>query len=409
MGTSLSLAAYRAFVRRGPTPKYAPCCSRPRGELVWAHATSPARLAALVDLGGRLVSLRGDIHVLITCDPDLVPSAARERAGKIQDTCITEILPADHPATVAQFLDHWSPDVCLWTGGFLRPILNIETGARDIPRILIDASADGFDSPKERWFPDVSRRILADFSSVMANAEDAKQRLLDLGLGGEDIHLTAPLRAGAPPPPYDQTEVDTFARHLSGRPVWLAAEVQPEEVPRILSAHRQAARRAHRLLLIMVPVNPDDQLAALVAAQDFPVADWSVGALPDDGTQVLVADGPDDLGLWYRLAPLAFVGSSLVSGYGGRDPLVAAALGSAILYGPNIGDHLEAYTRLATAGAARIVKDADGLGSAVLRLIAPDLAASMAHAGWEVVSEGAEVTDNAIDLVQSALDGRQDT
>ncbi len=74
-----------------------------------------------------------------------------------------------------------------------------------------------------------------------------------------------------------------------------------------------------------------------------------------------------------------------------------------------MGDHLDAYSRLAAAGAARIVKDADGLGSAVLRLIAPDLAASMAHSGWEVVSEGAEVIDSVIDLVQSALDGGQGT
>ncbi|MEP5087812.1 MAG: 3-deoxy-D-manno-octulosonic acid transferase, partial [Paracoccaceae bacterium] len=173
------------------------------------------------------------------------------------------------------------------------------------------------------------------------------------------------------------------------------------------SAHRQAARRAHRLLLIVVPADLNSQLPAQIAAQGFSVADWSLGKLPDDGTQVLVADSPDDLGLWYRLAPLAFIGSSLIPGYGGRDPFAAAALGSAILYGPNVGDHLEAYSRLAAAGAARIVKDADGLGTAVLRLIAPDLAASMAHSGWEVVSEGAALTDKVIDLVQTVLDERR--
>ena len=407
MGPSLSLAAYRAFVRRGPTPNYTPSRPRPNGELVWAHATSATRLTALVDLGGRLAILRGNLHVLITCDPDLVPAAACARAGKIQDACFTEILPADHPATVAQFLDHWSPDACVWTGGFLRPNLNLETVVRKVPEFLIDASADGFDSRKERWFPEVSRRLLSEFSAVMAESEDAKQRLISLGLSAEDIQLTAPLRAGALPPPCNQTEFDAFASHLLGRPVWLAAEIQPEEVPRILTAHRQAARRAHRLLLIMVPASANEHLAAQVAAKGFPVADWSAGTLPDDGTQVLVANSSDDLGLWYRLAPLAFLGSSLVPGYGGRDPFAAAALGSAILYGSNVGDHLEAYSRLAAAGAARIVKDADGLGTAVLRLIAPDLAASMAHSGWEVVSEGAELTDRIIDLVQSALDERQ--
>ena len=75
-----------------------------------------------------------------------------------------------------------------------------------------------------------------------------------------------------------------------------------------------------------------------------------------------------------------------------------------MLYGPNIRQHLPAYTRLASAGAARIVKDAEGLSAGVLQLIAPDNAASMALAAWEVVSEGAEVTDRLLDIIQDQLD-----
>ncbi|MEP2029617.1 MAG: glycosyltransferase N-terminal domain-containing protein [Paracoccaceae bacterium] len=407
MGPSLSLAAYRAFVRRGPAPNYSPTGSRPEGELIWAHATSSARLSALIDLGNRLVSLLDGVNLLISYDPDLVPPAARDRAMKLLGNCIAEELPADHPATVARFLDHWLPNACIWTGGFLRPNLNLETSSRNIPTFLIDATSEGFDGRKERWFPEVSRHLLSGFSAVMASTQQAKRRLVSLGRPAKGIQLTAPLLAGGLPPPCDQVEADEFASHLSGRPVWLAAGIRSEEVPRVLSAHRQAARRAHRLLLIVVPADLNSQLPAQIAAQGFSVADWSLGKLPDDGTQVLVADSPDDLGLWYRLAPLAFIGSSLIPGYGGRDPFAAAALGSAILYGPNVGDHLEAYSRLAAAGAARIVKDADGLGTAVLRLIAPDLAASMAHSGWEVVSEGAALTDKVIDLVQTVLDERR--
>ena len=323
MGPSLSLAAYRAFVRRGPAPSYSPTESRPDGELVWAHATSSERLSALIDLGNRLINLRDGVNLLISYDPNLVPSATRARAMKALGKCFAEELPADHPTTVARFLDHWSPDACIWTGGFLRPNLNLETSARNIPAVLIDATSDGFDSRKERWFPEVSRHLLAGFSAIMASTEQAKHRLVGLGWPAKDIELTAPLLSGAVPPPCDQAEVDEFADHLSGRPVWLAAGVQPEEVPRILSAHRQAARRAHRLLLIVVPADLNSELAAQIAAQGCSVADWSLGELPDDGTQIMVADSPDDLGLWYRLAPLAFVGSSLISGFGGRDPFAA--------------------------------------------------------------------------------------
>ncbi|NOR32353.1 MAG: 3-deoxy-D-manno-octulosonic acid transferase, partial [Sulfitobacter sp.] len=103
----------------------------------------------------------------------------------------------------------------------------------------------------------------------------------------------------------------------------------------------------------------------------------------------------------------SFLGSSLHSGPGGCDPFEAAALGSAVLYGPKVRRFLPSYTRLAAEGAARIVNDATALGTAVSRLIAPDQAAVMAHAGWDVISRGAALTDKVIDLVQETLDQQE--
>jgi len=165
-------------------------------------------------------------------------------------------------------------------------------------------------------------------------------------------------------------------------------------------------RITHRLLLVLEPADPDriPSLLAELERQDMPRAIWSRGEWPDDGTQVLVADQPGELGLWYRLATVTFLGGSLAQGHGGTEPMAAAALGTAILYGPNVRRYLPSYTRLANAGAARIVNDEMSLGSAVSNLIAPENAASMAHAGWDVVSEGAEVVDRVIGLVQTTLD-----
>ena len=60
-------------------------------------------------------------------------------------------------------------------------------------------------------------------------------------------------------------------------------------------------------------------------------------------------------------------------------------------------------------GAARIISDDLSLGNAVSRLIAPDQAASMAMAAWDVITVGAAATDRVIELVNTALDqGRGD-
>jgi 3-deoxy-D-manno-octulosonic-acid transferase len=404
MGPSLSLAAYRAIMRRGPAPTYAPSVPRPDGEVIWVHATSPNRLTALVDLGARLSALRGQLHVLITYDPEKVTATVAKRARVDPKIITCEALPGDHPTLAVQFLEHWQPDACVWTGGFLRPILILDASSQNIPMFLIDAHEDGFDGRKDRWFPEVSRRVLSEFSAIFAQTPAACRKLEKIGVPQSDVVQTNPLLPSGHILPCNEDDLDDMSSHLSGRPVWLAAEVQPEEIAQVLNAHRQAARLAHRLLLTIVPARPDPTLQDWIIEQGFRVTGWKNGPLPDELTQVVVANGPQDLGLWYRLAPLAFIGSSLVPGHGGRDPFDAAAFGSAVLYGPNVGDFLDAYSRLSVAGAARIVKDADGLGTAVLRLNAPDVAATMAHAGWEVVSEGADLTNKVIDLVQDALD-----
>jgi 3-deoxy-D-manno-octulosonic-acid transferase len=183
--------------------------------------------------------------------------------------------------------------------------------------------------------------------------------------------------------------------------------VKPGELDLVLRAHRLASRSTHRLFLVLVPDDeaqgPDYARAAREAG--FRVAIWSEGEVPGEATQILLADTRGDMGLWYRLSPIAFMASSLFPEHGGSDPYEPAALGSAVLSGPETGRYAAAYTRLAEGGAARIVRDAETLAAAVSRLTAPDQAAAMAHAAWMLATEGAEATDRLLTLMGRALDG----
>ena len=132
--------------------------------------------------------------------------------------------------------------------------------------------------------------------------------------------------------------------------------------------------------------------------------EWNEGGLPDETTQVILADDPEDLGLWYRLAPITFMGSSLITEAFGSDPNEPAAHGSAILYGPNVRQYLETYSRFAKVGAARIVRDSATLAVAVQRLIPADQSAAMAHAAWDVATQSAAIMDRIVAMILDALD-----
>ena len=399
MGRSLGLAAYSALARRTADRGFTPSGQRHPGALLWIHAAEPESLMAIVDLARRVATARFDLNVLITL-PDAKSHARANENWVPQDNIQLECLPSEHPDAIAKFWSHWVPDMALWTYGNLRPNLISEIHRKGCAIILIDADSGGFDGRRER-------RLLDPFRALLVRSSDALRRLESLGLPTGRIDVTPPLLAGGQALPCVDSDLAEVSRVLARRPVWLACSVQQEEVAAVIDAQRRATRLSHRLLLILHPAHPGlaASISEAIAQDGLRLSNWTEDEVPDDATQVLLAPDHGDLGLFYRVAPVTFMGSSLVPGFNGRNPFEAAALGSAILYGPNVSRYMPFYSRLAKAGAARIVKDGETLGAAVSRLIAPDQAATMAHAGWDVVSEGAALTDRVIELVHASLDG----
>ncbi len=394
---ALSLSAYMAWARGAMAGDgfAEDLPERPPGPLIWAHAGGRNRGRALASLCARLCLQRPEVTVVVSGD---MP----ERDGQLPVR-----LPQDAPTQASTLMRHMRPDVVLWAGQRLRPALLQAARAEGARLIALDASDAMWDSPAPRWLPDPAPATLGLFHRLHANTEAAARRLRRLNVPNGAIRVSGPLTDAAVPLDCEPDLHKEISELLTGRPVWLAAHLRASEAGEILRAHRRAMRLAHRLMLIAVPATDVDfaAIATAIEAEQMRACAWDNGDMPDENTQVLVTEGPEELGLWYRLAPLTFLGGSLVPGVGGTNPFEAAALGTAILYGPNVGRHLAGYSRLVEAGAARIVRDTDSLASAVSHLIAPDQAASMAHAGWDVISSGAALVDEVIAEVTDLLDG----
>ncbi len=403
MARSLGLAAYLAFARRQPPRLAAIDCPRPKGAVIWLHSTDPTRARTLAKLGLRLAAQRTDARVLLTTPHD-VPLTQTLPDGVIWQPC-----PSESPADIAVFLAHWQPEIMIWLGSSIRPALIDAVRTRDIPSMMLEVHRPKLDQ-KRRWGPEPIRGTLSRFNTVFAQDKATAIRLRKLLGDSSKVEISGTLMEEAPALPVRESDLDELRSCLAGRPVWLAARLQPEELETVLNAYRAVLRLSFRMLLVVVPDNPANaqSMRETIAAGGWRVAHWDNGDFPEENTQVLFAETPDELGLWYRIAPISFVGSSLIAGAGGRDPLEPAALGSAILYGPSVRRYLGSYTRLANVGAARIVKDADSLTAALMFLAAPDQVAAMAHAGWQVVSDSAAVSDKVLEHAHMLMDTQEE-
>lgn len=423
MGYSIGLAAYLTFSERAlrlaekklkerrdegkeDADRFAerfgaPSLPRPDGTLVWFHAASVGESLSILELIRRLGDLREDLNFLITTGT--VTSAAL-MAGRLPDHAVHQFVPVDVRPLIRRFLEHWKPDLAVWTESELWPGLMHETASAAISMLLINARISTETHRRWRWLPGVARSLLRRFDYVLAQDEQTRRYLIRLGLPRDRIEVSGTLKEGSAALPFDEAERTMFTQKLAGRPVWLAASTHEGEEEMVAAAHRQASRAAQRLLLIIAPRHPErgPEIARKLKADRWDVAVRSEGELPDGNTQIYLADTLGEMGLWYRLAPVSFLGGSLVE-VGGHNPFEPAALGSAIIHGPHIFKVKDIYDRLSAAGATVEVRSVDDLIRAVGRVLTPDKAASMAHAAWEVSSSGAEVTDRALDLLQSYL------
>src|SRR5258705_11535356 len=156
-----------------------------------------------------------------------------------------------------------------------------------------------------------------------------------------------------------------------GRPVIVAASTHPGEEEILLEAHKTLAGFFPGLLSVIVPRHParGAAVASLVAASGLRAALRSREELPTATSDIYVADTMGELGLFYRFAPIVFMGGSMVA-HGGQNPVEAVKLGASVVHGPHVFNFADVYEALDQAGGARQADTQEALVKQLGRLLA---------------------------------------
>lgn len=352
---------------------------------IWLHAASAADVSASLALYERLLQ-QDDFDIILSCGDDIMLEhlgiAGDDYFGRIPEQWTAQKLVRDH-----------TPKTLIWIGDKINAntILAVRTKLNQM--FLANITADAVPQRRIKFIPMPLERALRSFTDVFCADAKAAARLHMLNIPDECIHPVGRLQSQTSVPPL-LGDPDEF-NDLKGRPMWSAVSVQRDELAAVMNAHRLIMRESHRSLLLLSPASANDEDHFWEACQEYGLttARRLNDDMPESRTQVFLADSNDEMARWLSLSPVAFLGGSLVIGGKGSNPLPAASLGCAILYGPNIKNHLNAYSNLAGVGAARIIQDGHSLASAVLQSSAPEQAAKMGCAAWEFVTRGAEATE----------------
>jgi len=369
--------------------------ARPRGPLVWVHGASVGEFNTVLPLIERI--RRQSINVLVTTG---TVTAAKNAAERLHPQVIHQFVPLDVPHFVGRFLDHWRPDLGVFVESDLWPNMIMEATERGTPLILVNGRLSERSFQRWRTVPGTIGGLLGRFSLCLVRTPADAERYG--ALGAPHPLTTGNLKLDVPPPPADAGEVEALKTAIGARPVFAAASTHAGEETVVVDAHRLLRQSFPDLITLLAPRHPERgaAIAEMIAAAGLRARMRSRGDSPDAETDIYIADTLGEMGLLYRIAPIVFMGGSLIP-HGGQNPIEPAKLSTAIVHGPHVANFADIYAALDKAHGAAVVTDAAKLALRVGAWLGDDeLRQGVADAARRTV----DALGGALERTAAALD-----
>jgi 3-deoxy-D-manno-octulosonic-acid transferase len=363
--------------RRGESTR-----GRPVGHLVWLHGASVGEVLSLLPVVEELAAQ--DISVLVTSG---TVTSAQVLEHRLPPGALHQFVPLDLPHSVERFLQHWRPDLILFAESELWPNLLLAGKRRKIPMLLLNARMSERSFRRWQRFGATAKYLLSLFDKCLTQTSTDAERLMRLG--ATRVAVTGNLKFDSSAPPAPHMKLSALKALIGSRPVWLAASTHDGEEEAILKTHLSLSAYFPDLLTIIAPRHPErgKAVAALATRAGLQGSLRSAGLVPDSATDIYIADTIGELGMFFRLSPIVFMGGSLVP-HGGQNPIEPAKLGCALLHGPHVHNFSEVYAVLGKSGGAVPILEPDMLTEAVGNLLDhPAEIRRMAQAAEEAISQ----------------------
>ncbi|HRF01190.1 MAG TPA: 3-deoxy-D-manno-octulosonic acid transferase [Pirellulaceae bacterium] len=380
----------------------------------WFHAVSVGEVNLIVRLVAEFRAARPDWDIVVTS----TTTTGRELARKRFPEALVSYGPLDFSWAVAETLRRWRPDLLVLVELELWPNLLEAADRRGVKVAVVNGRLSARSHRGYRRFRGIVASWLQRIDWVGASSPDYADRFADLGLPRERIDVTGSLK-------FDRAEFDRanpkttalrqLARFAPSMPVWVAGSTQAGEEAIVLATFERLRRRFPDLRLVIVPRHQErfGEVAELLNRTSLVVERRSVWTDSSDETRtapdIVLVDTIGELGAWWGLADVAFVGGSLGS-RGGQNMIEPAAYGAAVCFGPETRNFRDVVQMLLESEGAEVVADGAALEAFVARCLTdPRFAQGLGERARQVVQRQQGATARTLERLVAIADAAAPT
>ena len=376
--------------------------SKPReeGKLIWMHGASVGESVSMLPLIHKLLETYPDLQIMVTTG---TVTSADLMSRRLPERAFHQYVPIDNPAFVKRFLKHWQPDLVLWFESEFWPALLSGIKKRNIPLILVNGRISNKSFKRWQQFDYISKELLECFTFCLGQSEEDAYRLRILG--AKDSLCLGNLKYAGFNPPVDEEKLTEIQQQINERTIWCASSTHHDEEIRIAQIHKNLKKNIPDLLTLIAPRHPQrgKEIQNAINELGLKTALRSANEKITPETDIYIADTIGELGLWYTLSPLVFIGGSLIP-HGGQNFMEPSRFRDAVVVGPHMHNFTDAMNRAKKADAIIQIPDTEKLEETVQHLLTDkDLLDAKRSLAYNWATGEAKVLDGIVDKVKGFL------
>ena len=379
-----------------------PTKPRPDGRLIWLHGASVGESISMLPLINRLLEIYPDAHVMVTTG---TTTSAEVMAKRLPERAFHQYLPIDNPVFAARFVRHWQPTIALWFESEFWPAMLSTIKRRNIPLILINGRISNKSFKRWQQFDFVIKELLDCFTACLGQSEEDAYRLR--ALGAKDAMCLGNLKYAGLPIPVDEEKKKEIQDEIGERPVWLASSTHSDEEVKIGRHLKDLLAKHSGLLTIIAPRHPNRGVEiknALREKYQLNVALRSANEKIMQETEVYIADTIGEMGIWYELCPIVFIGGSLIP-HGGQNFMEPSRCRDAVIVGPHMHNFTDAMNRAKRADGIIQVDETVDLIDMVDQLLSnKELLDAKRSLAYNWATSEAKVLDGIAEKIQGYME-----
>lgn len=301
---------------------------RPQGFVVWIHASSIGESISILPLIKKINQEFPKIKILLTT---VTLSSTNLITKRLTNKTIHQYCPIDTEDSVKLFLNHWYPNFAIFTESELWPNLISET-RKYCKMMLINGRMSSKSYNKWKYFQQLSNYLLNKFDILLA--QSAEDLLKFKSLGANHAQNLGNIKFSSSPLPYDPEEMGKIISMIGQRQLWVAASTHKGEESIIAVVHTELKKKFPDLLTIIIPRHTEraEEIIEELSSKNLSIIKKSENQKITSDLDIYLADTTGELGIFYRISDIILIGGSLVN-IGGHNPIEAACLNCAIIYG----------------------------------------------------------------------------